>query len=557
MVLKKGMMFVAMFCIVFLNAAMAFKDVGLIIETGTSSENYCISVDEGQTSGNVLEMLNISVDYDSTMQIIESFNGIEANESHTWAMWLSTGNRQFSRYEDAIIADYDIGHAETVLAFGFFQENEGRIPNRLEHNLICPRPQKGPFRGRTTDFSKIWFQNLSAVENLTIENEDHGMIVFNKDRVNIHEHGILADHFEISELYVRMPSSSHFNNLKPTIHIYNVPYDEYVILLDGSACPEDVCLNITQEETIVTFQSQTTGVFEIREKSENSFIPEEYSEEDYRISIALARLSSNDIGCESALSVSVILRRFRETFIDDAEILVSIPKLDKKIRETIRMQELFKRNYSFNIDPGISEGEYELLIELFDSREELIISKSLPFSKSQCSSLKDSDLDVGLIDVVVTEGETKRSPEKVLQNESSNENITVAGSPSENLDLGLGQTNKDNATQAKAEDSAETQKNEETEEERRARLEKEDAQRLERALALAEQKEKMDAITGSVIEEPPETLGLVEKLVKFVIFPLIGVAVFAFGFVKVKSEYDKYVERMEKEIEQVLRQKKK
>lgn len=536
-------------------SATAFKDVGVIIEEPHSTSKYCISVEDDETAVDALQRLEMPVTYDSAMREIQELNEIKGNESHSWKMWVSTGNRAFDLFRDELIDEYDIAHSETVLAFGYFDENEGRIPTRLDHETLCPRPMNGLFRGQTTDFSAIWYQNLTQIRNLTIENEDYGLISFDRDLVNIKNYLNLDHHFSMKSMYIEMPGDGEFNNLKPHVVMYNVPYEEFTVLLDGTKCPEDVCKGIRKEGGAVVFDSETTGIFELREKMQNSFLPDEYEEEDYRISIVLSEVDKRELRCEDHIMVSVILMRYRETFINDAQIRVSIPKLNKKITNVVRMQEIFKRNYSFKINPEKEEGGYEILIEVLDPNESLIISKTIEFSKKSCTPKDTSgDLDASSIDVVITEGDTSLSEEN--QQESFDNQVDVETTEQETK---ADEPLQDEQTEVQVSDTPEPELEEpqETEEERRARLEKEDAERLERALALAEQREAIDSITGSVVEEPPKSLGLVEKLVKFVILPLVGVAILAFAFVKVKNEYDKYMVRVEKEIEEQIKQKKK
>lgn len=527
----------------FAASALSFNDVGVIVELPDDFQSYCVSVDNGETVQNVFSYLGFEVEYDSTMQEITRLEGTSQNSSHVWGAWISTGDYAFSKFSEEIIADYEITHGETVLGFGYFQEGEGRIPNRYDHRTLCPRPSKGPFRGQTTEFDDIWYQNLTHIENLTIEHDDFGMIQFNRDKVDITGYLFLEDHFQMSKFIIDMPKDGGFSNLKPTITFYDVDFSNYTIYLDHDTCSSSVCTNVVLEDEELKFDAETTGEFEVRERVYSALMPEIFDEKDYRISIVVSQLSQEEVTCEDTLTASVILRRFQETFISNAKISISVPKMNKQIEDVVRMQEIFKRNYTFLMDHTAPAEEYTVLIDVMDPNGKVVSSEELTFRKNECMDPdKNPIYDLSSIGDVVVEGD-----EPVLEvagndtNQTLNDSLVeVSSAADEEVD------EPDNQLESQTE----------TPEERRARLEKEDAERLERALALAEQREALDELTGAAVVEPPETLGLITKLIKLVIIPLVVVGMLAFLFIKGKNKYDQYMQEMEKDVETQLQNKK-
>ncbi len=105
----------------------------------------------------------------------------------------------------------------------------------------------------TTNFSKMTEKQLEAVDDVVIAEPEAGVIEFKEDNLNLTGTN-LDEAIEIKYNFIEVDVEEVPElNVSATLTIYNVPYDNPVVYMDGSPCPADICTNIIFDTENITF----------------------------------------------------------------------------------------------------------------------------------------------------------------------------------------------------------------------------------------------------------------------------------------------------------------
>lgn len=119
---------------------------------------------------------------------------------------------------------------------------------------------EGNDSGDSTNFRQIAFEDLQNKSGIILENSIFGKIIFN-EYINISEDENPSDNIldldsnlEISDNLIILNSTALPNfNKSATLSLYNLSFSNPRILMDGSVCPESVCIEISYSENILEF----------------------------------------------------------------------------------------------------------------------------------------------------------------------------------------------------------------------------------------------------------------------------------------------------------------
>ncbi len=105
----------------------------------------------------------------------------------------------------------------------------------------------------TTNFSKMTEKQLEAVDDVVIAEPEAGVIEFKEDNLNLTGTN-LDEAIEIKYNFIEVDVEEVPElNVSATLTIYNVPYSNPIVYMDGSPCPADVCTNIIFDTENITF----------------------------------------------------------------------------------------------------------------------------------------------------------------------------------------------------------------------------------------------------------------------------------------------------------------
>lgn len=106
------------------------------------------------------------------------------------------------------------------------------------------------FTGKTTNFSAV---GLESIANLTLENPLYGMIYF-LSSVDLSPGYDLDRHINISHARVELNSTAlPVLNISANITLYNLTFEDPLVLRDGSTCPSSICNELRYAGGNLTF----------------------------------------------------------------------------------------------------------------------------------------------------------------------------------------------------------------------------------------------------------------------------------------------------------------
>ncbi|MCX6742541.1 MAG: hypothetical protein NTX24_05230 [Candidatus Pacearchaeota archaeon] len=205
---------------------------------------------EGRTYRNTFILLNYSVlDPDGVSSVWYNVNGVNislGNSSNNYTYFNTTeGNKTLYLYAN------DSTGLITNSSVNFYVNNTKLI--------IIYETFRGGYRGNSNDFDSYTENELENFSNMTLENTNYGKIIWN-EKINLSEDINSSDKITTLDYNVIIANQSIFVNTtelpnlnkNAALWFYNLTFYNPIVLMDGVACPVDICFNKTYSNGILS-----------------------------------------------------------------------------------------------------------------------------------------------------------------------------------------------------------------------------------------------------------------------------------------------------------------
>ena len=137
----------------------------------------------------------------------------------------------------------------------------------------------GNKKGSSTNFNKSSYEDLQNMQGIILENINYGKIKFNEvinttNDINISDNKLDLDvniNISLNNIEVNTTQLTNFNKAA-TIWLYNLPFNNPRILIEGETCPVSICTFESFENNILKFNVTHFSIYSAEETSDTEIV---------------------------------------------------------------------------------------------------------------------------------------------------------------------------------------------------------------------------------------------------------------------------------------------